>query len=116
MHIPKGFDSKWREISTVLRPKRLIDFVRIRSIFFLRHCVIIRRNLGRSYNSRLLVCSFEGGISVIFPISTPPEFLLLYQKVSFMAICFCGSLERLSFSCCTAINISSEIMASWEPV
>ncbi|WP_300763912.1 hypothetical protein [uncultured Oscillibacter sp.] len=26
-----------------------------------------------------------------------------------MAICFCDSLERLSFSCCTAINISSGI-------
>ena len=57
---PKLFRSSSEcSISTALRPKRLIDFVRIRSIFFLRHCVIIRRNLGRSCNSRLLVCSFN---------------------------------------------------------
>ena len=32
---------------------------------------------------------------MIFRISTPPKFLLLYQKVSLMAICFCDSLERM---------------------
>ena len=33
-----------------------------------------------------------------------------------MATWFYGSLERLGFSCCTAMDISSEIMASWESV
>lgn len=39
-----------------------------------------------------------------------------YQKVRRMATIFSEFLVRVSFSCCTAIKTSSEIMASWLPV
>ena len=40
-------------------------------------------------------------------------YFIKMRNVCIMEACLCGSLERLRFSCGIAMNISSEIMASW---
>ncbi len=71
----------------------------------------------RVHNTIEVTAANEHDISVIFRIhNTYHVFPSFYQNVKLMAIVFSGFLVRLSFSCCTAMNISSEIMASWEPV
>ena len=66
----------------------------------------------KSVRTFLTACSilwelYQGPFPYVFPF---------YQNVNFMAIVFSGFFVRLSFSCCTAMNISSEIIASRESV
>ena len=63
---PKPLKSRSEcNISNVLRPKCLMDFVRIKSNFFLQHCTIIRRNSDCSFKFKPVALSKKPGV---FPI------------------------------------------------
>ena len=82
-------------------------FLYRRSTTFYYRVVVIRAHLqGQWYTVRNVVdwrhlhCAFS----------------IFYQKTSFMATSFSWPLVRESFSFCTALNVSSEIMASCDSV